>query len=296
MLINRLFVINPVRRGVVAIALFACGANVWAQQSIANPLIRPALMQGTPAGATSTDANSAASARQQTEASATGDAAELRRQAERRITQEDLNIRQQALNSPVLPVPLVNLFANMQVTAHFQGAIVMRRVDNEVLSAQSVQVSQTSANSAARGGEGASSVATAPRIVSRSSAALRLRVGKTENVSGYLLRAKVEGQDITVDWLSDGGVWVNVFFGALESSAGGVPLVPSDSQLLKVETEQFKHLVPVLRTQTFSPSGTLGGQPGGNFGSGFGGGGLGGGFGGNSGFNNQPGFGTGFPN
>lgn len=184
MLINRLFVINPVRWGIVATALLTCVANAWAQQSIANPLIRPALMQGPPAGAATTEANSAASNRQQAEASPTGEAAELRRQAERRITQEDLNIRQQVLNSPVLPVPLMNLFANMQVTAHFQGAIVMRRVDNEFLPAQSVQVSQTSANSATRGGEGASPVATAPRIVSRSSAALRLRVGKTENVSG----------------------------------------------------------------------------------------------------------------
>jgi hypothetical protein len=121
-----------------------------------------------------------------------------------------------------------------------------------------------------------------------------LRVGQTENVSGYPLRAKVNGQDITVDWLSENGTWVNVFYGALESSAGGLPQVPSDSQLLKVETDQFDHLVPVLRTQTFSPSGTLGGQQGGNFGSGFGGGN--GGFGGSQGGNNQPGFGTGFPN
>jgi hypothetical protein len=246
-------------------------------------------LQGAPAAS---GPDSAVATQRPAEPAATGDAAELRRQAERRITQEDLNIRQQALNSPVLPVPLINLFSNMQVTAYFQGAIVMRRVENDFTPQQ---VSQPAAAQQTGNGRGEPPPAVVvPRPVSRSSGALRLRVGKTENVSGYPLRATVNGQDITVDWLSENGTWVNVFYGALESSAGGLPQVPSDSQLLKVETDQFDHLVPVLRTQTFSPSGTLGGQQGGNFGSGFGGGN--GGFGGNLGGNNQPGFGTGFPN
>ncbi|WP_334118377.1 hypothetical protein [Limnobacter sp.] len=272
-------------QGLVA-TLVVWSGGVLSQQTIANPLVRPAMLQGTPAASGSESAE--ASQRQ----AATGDAAELRRQAERRITQEDLNIRQQALNSPVLPVPLINLFANMQVTAYFQGAIVMRRVENDFTPQQVSQpvAVQQSGNSR---GETPTAVVV-PRPVSRSSGALRLRVGKTENVSGYPLRAMVNGQDITVDWRSENGTWVNVFYGALESSAGGLPQVPSDSQLLKVETNQFDHLVPVLRTQTFSPSGALGGQQGGNFGSGFGGGN--GGFGGNQGGNNQPGFGTGFPN
>lgn len=266
-----------------------CG-SVLSQQTIANPLIRPAMSQGVPA---ENGPESAGATPRQVDPAATGDTAELRRQAERRITQEDLNIRQQALNSPVLPVPLINLFANMQVTAYFQGAIVMRQVEND-FSSQHVSQPAAVQQSGNSRGEAPSPTVVVARPVSRTSGALRLRVGKTENVSGYPLRAKVNGQDITVDWLSGNGVWVNVFYGALESSAGGLPQVPSDSQLLKVETEQFDYLVPVLRTQTFSPSGTLGGQPGGNFGSGFGGGNVG--FGGTQGGGNQPGFGTGFPN
>lgn len=273
----------------IASVFVACCGSVLAQQTIANPLIRPALLQGPPAA---NGADSAGASQRPAEPASAGDTAEIRRQAERRITQEDLNIRQQALNSPVLPVPLINLFTNMQVTAYFQGAIVMRRVENDFTPQQVSQpvAVQQSGNSRSD----APPVVVAPRPVSRSSGSLRLRVGQTENVSGYPLRAKVNGQDITVDWLSENGTWVNVFYGALESSAGGLPQVPSDSQLLKVETDQFDHLVPVLRTQTFSPSGTLGGQQGGNFGSGFGGGN--GGFGGSQGGNNQPGFGTGFPN
>lgn len=273
----------------IASVFVACCGSVLAQQTIVNPLIRPALLQGAPAA---NGADSAGASQRLAEPASAGDTAEIRRQAERRITQEDLNIRQQALNSPVLPVPLINLFTNMQVTAYFQGAIVMRRVENDFTPQQ---VSQPVAvQQSGNGRSDAPPVVVAPRPVSRSSGSLRLRVGQTENVSGYPLRAKVNGQDITVDWLSENGTWVNVFYGALESSAGGLPQVPSDSQLLKVETDQFDHLVPVLRTQTFSPSGTLGGQQGGNFGSGFGGGN--GGFGGSQGGNNQPGFGTGFPN
>lgn len=268
----------------------ACGAAA-AQQMIANPLVRPAIMPGSAPPAAGAGNEAAQNSRAPEPGSAT-DPAELRRQAERRITQEDLNIRQQSLNSPVLPLPLQTLFANMQVTAYFQGAIVMRRVDTELLPGPATTVTNsTNQNNGTRTGEATTqTVAAAPRVVSRSSGALRLRVGRTENISGYKLRARVDGQDISVDWLNESGMWVNVFFGALESSPAGVPLVPDESQLQKVETEQFKHLVPVLRTQTFSPSGSLGGQPGGNQGAGFGG------FGGNFGGGGQPGFGTGFPN
>lgn len=269
----------------IAISLAAWAVNAWPQQSIANPLIRPTMLQGSATGTTQDTAGGAA--RIAEPAAGAADPTELRRQAERRITQEDLNLRQQALNSPVLPVPLINLFANVQVTAYFQGAIVMRKVDNDFTTVQITQPAPAQSSNG-RGDSSAQQVVAVPRPVSRSSSVLRLRVGKTENVSGYPLRAMVNGQDITVDWLSDNGVWVNVFFGALESSAGGLPQVPSESQLLKVETDQFDHLVPSLRTQTFSTSGTLGGQQGGNFGSGFGGNG-------NQG-SNQPGFGTGFPN
>lgn len=279
----------------IALVLSGWSVSAWPQQTIANPLIRPALTQGvaTPAVASPGSATpSSETTRQQDTAASGTDSAELRRQAERRITQEDLNIRQQTLNSPVLPLPLQALFSNMQVTAHFQGAIVMRKVDNDFSSPQFGGPAPAPAQPGNNRGDGTAASATAPRLVSRSSGVLRLRVGRTENISGYVLRAMVNGQDITVDWLSDRGVWVNVFFGALESSTGGLAQVPTESQLQKVETEKFDYLVPALKTQTFSPSGTLGGQQGagGGFGSGFGGNG-----GGNQGFN-QPGFGTGFPN
>ena len=281
----------------VCVSLLALTLAGWStaalcQQTIANPLIRPALLPGntTPA-TTAPNGEAGRESGRAADAAAPGgtDSAELRRQAERRITQEDLNIRQQTLNSPVLPLPLQALFANMQVTAYFQGAIVMRKVDNDFSSPQFTAAAQ--AQPANNRGETQAPAASVARAISRSSGVLRLRVGRTENISGYSLRAQVNGQDITVDWLSDRGTWVNVFFGALESSTGGLPQVPTESQLQKVETDKFDYLVPVLKTQTFSPSGTLGGQQGGNggFGSGFGGGG------GNQGFN-QPGFGTGFPN
>lgn len=281
-----------VRVSFLALFFTAWSAAALCQQTIANPLIRPALLPGnTTSATTAPNGEAGREGGRAPESAATGgtDSAELRRQAERRITQEDLNIRQQTLNSPVLPLPLQALFANMQVTAYFQGAIVMRKVDNDFSSPQFTPTAQ-----APQGSNRADTqvpATTAGRAVSRSSGVLRLRVGRTENISGYSLRAQVNAQDITVDWLSDRGTWVNVFFGALESSTGGLPQVPTESQLQKVETEKFDYLVPALKTQTFSPSGTLGGQQGGGggFGSGFGGGG------GNQGFN-QPGFGTGFPN
>lgn len=249
-------------------------------QTIANPLVRPALL---------TEKNSS----EQGDMPAVGapaaggsaDSENLRQQAERRITQEDLNVRQQELNSAVVPQALANLFSGMQVTAHIQNAIVMRKVSNEV-----VQTSPALPATTSQGGQPAQEAASAgTRNVSRSTAVVRLRVGQMVNIAGYSVRAKVMGQDVMVDWLSDKGVWINVFFGALESSNGGVAQVPTDSQLLKVETESFDYLVPKLNTQTFSPSGPGGNRQGnnGNFGSGFGGG--------NQGFGQQPGFGSSSP-
>jgi hypothetical protein len=254
-------------------------------QTIANPLIRPALLTestGTPPG------NAAPSANAGQAAGSTADSEEVRQQAERRITQEDLNMQQQALNSSVVPIALLNLFSNMQVTAHIQNAIVMRKVSNELVQT-SVAVQGPPGQNSQPGQE---SVAAASRNVSRSTAVLRLRVGQVVNVAGYSVRAKVMGQDVTVDWLSNKGTWVNVFYGALESSNGGLAQTPTDSQLLKVETDSFDYLVPKLNTQTFSPSGIGGNQQGnnGNFGSPFGGGGGGG----NQGFG-QPGFGSSAP-
>lgn len=268
----------------LTLALLAVSAH--GQQTIANPLIRPANALRTQ----SVDAEAPVAgtqAVQQTE--------EMMRQAERRITQEDLNIRQQALNSPVVPAQLLNYFSNMQVTALLRGAVVLRRIEyapgsvNSIL--QPVNTS-TAGNSNSPARTETTGVDTRP--TSRSTAVLRLREGQTVNVNGYPLRATVRGLDVSVDWLSEGGRWVNVYFGALESSLGGAAQVPSDAQLIEVNTDTYDYLVPVLTTRTFSSGGTLGGQGVGGqpngFGGGFGGG-QGNGFGGS-----QPGFGTGFPN
>ncbi|MCR2745075.1 hypothetical protein [Limnobacter parvus] len=256
-------------------------------QTIANPLVRPALLTET-----NNAAEGSAPAKSTAPVGNSADSEDLRQQAERRITQEDLNVRQQALNSAVVPLALANLFSGMQVTAHIQNAIVMRKVSNET-----VQTSPGVGTSPGQGGQagqgGQESVVAGTRNVSRSTAVVRLRVGQVVNISGYSVRAKVMGQDVMVDWLSDKGAWVNVFFGALESSDGGIAQVPTDSQLLKVETESFNYLVPRLNTQTFSATGVAGNQQSnqqgnnGNFGSGFGGG--------NQGFGQQPGFGSSSP-
>lgn len=268
--------IKPCFLSAILSTLLGSSPVVMAQQSIANPLIRPPMATERPAAAATASAADSVGKSE--------DAAELRRQAERRITQEDLNIRQQELNAPVIPTPLLTMFSNMQVTAHIQGAVVMRQVENET---RLVAVAAPAApQPGAQAGGATTSVASRP--VSRSQTALRLKVGQTVNVSGYPLRAKVAGQDVSVDWLSDSGRWVNVFFGALESSHGGLAQVPSDSQLLEVDTKAFDYLVPELTTQTFSSSGMngSGNQNNGGFGSSFGGG--------NNNNNNQNSFGTGF--
>jgi hypothetical protein len=106
----------------------------------------------------------------------------------------------------------------------------------------------------------------------------------------------VNGLDVSVDWLSESGRWVNVYYGTLESSHEPNSQTPDDSRLIKVDTDAYDYLVPALTTRTFSAGGNLGGQgnaPGGGLGGGFGGG-FGGGAGGFGG--GQGGFGTGFPN
>lgn len=255
----------------IAIAL---PVSAWAQ-AIANPLIRPALLSESKEAPAAPGADRGRS---------TEDSQEVRQQAERRITQEDLNMQQQALNSPVVPLGLTNLFANMQVTAHIQGAIVMRKVSNEI-----VQTAVAAPAAAGQNGQAAQAATTAGQQVSRSTAVIRLRVGQVVNVAGYSVRAKVTGQDVMVDWLSGKGTWVNVFFGALESSNGGFAQVPTDSQLLSVDTDAFKYLVPKLNTQTFSASGVGGNQQGNNASGGFGSSSGGGNQGG------QPGFGSSSP-
>lgn len=269
---------------VLGLALFISCGSVLGQQNIANPLIRPAVSQGLSAqdqGAPSGERPVAAPSAQSDE--------DLRRQAERRVTQEDLNIRQQALNTPVVPAQLASYFSNMQVTALLRGAVVLRRVEQR----QSVVTVQPVATNAA---QGAATPATETRTASKSTAVLRLKAGQTTNVNGYPLRATVNGLDVSVDWLSESGRWVNVYYGTLESSHEPNSQTPDDSRLIKVDTDAYDYLVPALTTRTFSAGGNLGGQgnaPGGGLGGGFGGG-FGGGAGGFGG--GQGGFGTGFPN
>jgi hypothetical protein len=256
--------------------LIACifPAGSWAQR-IANPLVQPALLSTV-----KEEKNGTATAPQTATSSA--EAEELRQQAARRITQEDLNVRQQQLNLPVVPQGLINLFGNMQVTAHIQGAIVMRKLTNDVAQATAASVSTDPKTGTQAAPD------TSQRQVSRSSSVIRLKVGEVINVAGYSVRAKVVGQDVTVDWLSDKGAWINVFFGALESSNEGVSQMPADSKLLKVETEAFNYLVPALN-RGLSGGPAAGGRQGGgngNFGSPTSG--LNQGFG-------QPGFGSSAP-
>jgi len=257
-----------------------------AQQTIANPLIRPAATQAV----SSTQPEPAGPDRASAGQSGQTDA-DLRRQAERRVTQEDLNIRQQALNTPVVPLQLMNYFNNMQVTALLRGAVVLRRVEQRQTVVTSV--SQPATTQGQQGG--ASTPAPEVRSASKTTAVLRLREGQPTNVNGYALRATVKGLDVSVDWFSESGQWVNVYFGALESSHEPNSMTPDESRLIKVDTQAYDYLVPALTSRTFSSGGTLGGQ--GNAPGGFGGG-VGGGFGGGSGgFGGaQPGFGTGFPN
>lgn len=249
---------NSIRLSLMFYSLAVAWPTSAIAQNIANPLIRPAAITENKEVVPTAPAPRNPTA----PAGGESDSEEIRRQAERRITQEDLNIQQQALNSPVVPIGLVNLFSNMQVTAHIQNAIVMRKISNEVVQTPVAAPAAQDANGAATQTAQASNV----RNVSRSTAVIRLRVGQVVNVAGYSLRAKVTGQEVTVDWLSGRGGWVNVFFGALESSNGGFAQVPTDSQLLEVDTEAFAHLVPKLNTQAFS-SNTPGGNQQGNFGS-----------------------------
>lgn len=249
-----------VQSGLLVMSLTSAWPCSSIAQNIANPLIRPSHAtenkESAPAGAASKGAAPAAGGETDSE--------DVKRQAERRITQEDLNIRQQELNSPVVPSALVNFFSNMQVTAYIQNAIVMRKISNEQIQTVAVTAAPQSGGTNIAGVQ--EQQAPSLQNVSRSTAVIRLRVGQVVNVAGYSVRAKVTGQEVTVEWLSSKGTWVNVFYGALESSNGGFTQVPNEAQLLKVETEAFNHLVPKLNTQS-STTNTVGGNQPGNFGS-----------------------------
>ncbi|MCQ8897570.1 hypothetical protein NQT62_14100 [Limnobacter humi] len=275
----------------------------YAQQLITNPLVRPAsAMPGAPSADAPSGGPGASAGRAPSAAlpGAGGDEA-LREKAAGRITQEDFNIRQQELNASNVPVPLLNMFSEMTVSAHVSGAVVLRRSEYAIPALGPITPATTAGQgiSSAQGSQGpgqnsggrSSSQAQAVSPIVASSV-LRLKVGQPTNLSGYTLRAKLDGPDVTVEWLSNQGRWVTVFFGAIES-APNTALVPTKDSLEKVDTEAFKYLKPAISSRITGNTvqGGFGGAGGGGFG-GYGSGGFGGGFGGGGGGYPSPGFGT----
>ncbi|HEX4879503.1 MAG TPA: hypothetical protein VFV39_06635 [Limnobacter sp.] len=273
----------------------ACVGQVHGQSAIQNPLVRPVWVNGNGQGPS--QAGGGAAAPQPTQAA--GQAApqvpatdDLREKAAARLTQEDFNIRQQALNAANVPAPLAALFSEMAVSAHVSGAVVLRRPDSVAFSAPAPVVANATNNTS--GGSAGQAVNARPVAPAPSAqggglgpSVLRLKVGRPVNINGYVLRAKVEDFDVTVEWQNEYGRWVTVFFGAVES-ASAFNLVPAD--LEKVDTKAFDYLVPATSSRVLN-NGIAGGVGGGNpgFGGGFGNGGLGG-FGAQPG--QQPGFGS----
>ena len=237
--------------GLLACLAYANAPDVLAQ-NIQNPLLRPQTLStaAQPVGQGEPKGPGAGAAPRGTESG------ELRDKAEKRLTQEDLNIQQQALNATVLPAPLQGLFSNMFVTAFVQGAVVLRRAEVAPVTGSAPVASSTS-----QSGQGANaSAANAQRTASAGVAGsvIRLKIGKVTNVSGYPIRARVDGQDIAVDWLSSGN-WINVFVGAIESTTS-VAQVPADDKLEKVQTKSFDHLIPILSSRLLSSSGNSAGN------------------------------------
>jgi hypothetical protein len=235
----------------------------WAQQAISNPLVRPAGMgNGSSSGGPANAASAAQSAKADPGAGQAPGAGgnDLRDKAASRISQEDFNLKQQALNASTVPAPLSALFSQMSVSAFVGGVVVMRRADFvattqalqtvQTVPAQQVNGQQPNASSSRAMNGGAQTGGT---VIT--SSALRLRVGQNTNLSGYVLRARVEGMDVFVDWKNDQGAWIGVFFGALES-AQNVSLTPSKDSLEKVDTSSFDYLKPQVSNKLNTSTGT----------------------------------------
>ncbi|HEY1057502.1 MAG TPA: hypothetical protein VGE55_02090 [Limnobacter sp.] len=292
-------------QGVLLLALLVPWNIAVGQQIIPNPLVRPAWSVpgnggGAGAGGAAGGAQPAAARGREAAsaaASAESDASsDLRERASSRLSQEDFNVRQQALNASAVPAPLAALFSQMTVSAHVGGAVVLRRSElvSATLAAALPNPSSNSSNSTANNSAGTSRSASGAQTVSpiTTSSVLRLQLGRVSNINGYQLRARLEGQDVTVEWMGEKGGWVTVFFGAIES-APNIALVPAKENLEKMDTQAFNYLKPSLTNRISSNGGygglgTAGGL-GGGFGSGFGGGGgfnngLGGGLPGGGGF------------
>lgn len=256
------------RQSLLSVSLLVCFVGSvglqdgWAQQTISNPLVRPAGMANNAPGASSNATVPAQAAKADPNAGQPPGAggSEVRDKAASRISQEDFNLKQQALNAPTVPTPLSALFSQMSVSAFVGGVVVMRRADF-VAAAQAQQTTQTVPSQQTNGQpSNASAARTSPAGAQTggtviTSSALRLRVGQNTNLNGYVLRARVEGMDVFVDWKNDQGAWVSVFFGALES-APNLSMTPSKESLEKVETTSFDYLKPQVSNRLNTNTGT----------------------------------------
>lgn len=255
------------RESLLNFLLLACfgGAmglqDSWAQQTISNPLVRPAGMGNNAPGASSNATVPAQAAKADPNAGQPPSAGggDVRDKAASRISQEDFNLKQQALNAPTVPMPLSALFSQMSVSAFVGGVVVMRRADfvaaGQSQQAQAVPSQQTNGQSSNASAVRASPAGAQTGGTVITSSALRLRVGQNTNLNGYVLRARVEGMDVFVDWRNDQGAWVSVFFGALES-APNLSMTPSKDTLEKVDTSSFDYLKPQVSNRLNTSTGT----------------------------------------
>lgn len=220
--INRMvFFVSLVTWAVIATVL---PENAYSQQTIANPLVRPAHMSRS----SSTDSVGS----EQRETQSQGRDLALERQAAIGLSQEQLLIEQQRLNNPLVPAPLVEIFRGMNVVAHYRDAVVLRNNSRQTVSSTNAEeVSGTNSSQSEAG------------VVS--SNVLRFRVDRITQVRGYKLRASVQGPDVMVDWYDPTrGDWANVYFGTLQS---GFSTTSVPTQLEERETETFDYLKPELR-------------------------------------------------
>ena len=100
-----------------------------AQQSISNPLLRPPPLASSNASPEPID-DEVMDNSEPVDAG-TGNAepdAALARQAAVRLSQEQLQVQQQRLNSSVVPKPLTDILVGMNVVAHYRDAVVLRGI------------------------------------------------------------------------------------------------------------------------------------------------------------------------
>lgn len=301
--------LNSVKWGLCILAVLV-PQFVHAIGNLSNPLIRPATYgqglgkesqsegsgsapgSGNGLGNQSDGGQSSQSVKRSREEAGSADE-NLQGRAERRLTQEDLNIRQQQLNSSVIPLPLERLFENMHVVANFQGAVVLRKIvqksfvdsgsGREPEGPSGALQGQASGQSQGRAAAPAAGVPVSiDSTVLGPNSVLRLNVGRIVSINGYKLRVTVNGQDVAVDWQDEKGRFVNVYVGAIQSGSGVNP-VPPKSSLEAVQTQAFQYLKPQVGGGGLAGSVNAGGLGGLGQGGIGGAGGLSNGFGGQTG-------------